>query len=406
MRGIASACAAVVLCAGTFFFACGSSDDSAAPSNANDSGSDGASSADSTSDVANGCGSLEATNDGGCVPVAPAGSRILAMEVNPPTSLDYAAEVDVASGIGVHVVPITLPWSALERAAPDAGTSEIDPSLFVDLSAVYSSRPISLLVSIPLVDTAAVLAPPDLAPQLTAGTLAFDDATVISRYEKVVDVMFATFGSSVKLAYFLVANEENLYLASKPNSQWTALSSFYAAIKSYVATKNATVTVGMNLSFGGLLDSTQKAKLTTLFSSSPDVFVSYYLGDNGFGSVSSTTVPADIDTMIAFAGTRPLVLKELGYATGTTGHDPAGQVSFITDLFQAWDAHASQIPMATISRMYDGNISDCTAQAQSYGQGSNQDFIQFLCTLGVRQIDDTPKPAWARLTDAASRRSF
>jgi hypothetical protein len=390
-------------------FACGSNDDSTSQN-----GSDAGTAADTStsSDVVSppidsGCAaSQESTDDGGCVSIVTAGSRKLGMEVNPPTTLTYTTEVDVAKNIGVSVVPITLPWSSIETSAPDAGTSQIDTSVFADLAAVYGTRPISLLISIPLVDTASVLAPPDLAPNLTNGTLAFDDATVVSRYEKLLDAMFTTLGSNVTVSYVLVANEENLYLSSKPDSQWTALGDFYSQIKAYLASKQPTVTVGMNLSFGGLLDANQKTHLTTLFASSPDVFVSYYLGDNGFGSAASTTVPADIDTMIAFAGTRPLVLKEFGYATGTTGHDDAGQVSLITDLFQAWDRHASQIPVAVISRMYDGNISDCTTEAQSYGQGSNADFIQFLCTLGVRQVDDTAKPAWARLVDAASRRGF
>jgi len=328
------------------------------------------------------------------------------MEVDPPAALDYATEVDVAHRIGVSVVPITLPWSTLEPAAPDGGTSEIDTSLFADLAAVYATRPVALLISIPLVDTASVLAPPDLAPQLTSGALAFDDATVIARYEKLLDALFVTLGSNVKVPYLLVANEENIYLASKPDSQWTALANFYASIKSYLGTHEPSVTVGMNLSFGGLLDATQKAKLTTLFAASPDVFVSYYLGDNGFGAASSTTVAADIDNMIGFAGARPVILKEFGYATGTTDHDAAGQLAFITDFFQAWDAHAAQIPMATISRMFDGVPSDCATEAGQFVDGGNAEFATFLCTLGVRTVDDVPKPAWARLVDAASRRKF
>ena len=392
-------------------FACGSDDTGVA-----NSGSDAATSSDVASgadvapdaiDAQNGCGSTqESTSDGGCIAVVAAGTRTLAMEVDVPTGLDYATEVDVAHGIGVHAVPITLPWSVLEPAAADGGAPVIDTSLFVDLAAVYGARALSLLVSIPLVDTASVLAPPDLAPQLAAGTLAFDDPSVVSRYEKLLDAMFAAFGSKVEVSYLLVANEENLYLSSKPATQWTALANFYDAIKAYELTKQPSVTVGMNLSFGGLLDPAQKSKLTTLFTTSPDVFVSYYLGDNGFGSASSTTVHADIDTMITFAGARPLVLKEFGYATGTHDHDVDGQVTFITDLFQAWDAHAAQIPMATISRMFDGNPADCATQAASYVDGGNADFAAFLCTLGVRTVDDKPKPAWGRLVDAAARRGF
>ena len=101
-----------------------------------------------------------------------------------------------------------------------------------------------------------------------------------------------------------------------------------------------------------------------------------------------------------------MILKECGYATGTTGHTEAGQIAFVTDLFQAWDAHASHVPIVTISRMFDDDETDCTSEAQAYGAAGNQDFIAFLCTLGMRSYADVPKPAWARLADAAARRGF
>lgn len=341
--------------------------------------------------------------------MVPAGGRTLAMEINPPSSLDYATEVGVASGVGVTAVSVTLPWSTLESSAPVAGQSQIDTTLFTDLQSVYAGAdgkpPFSLLISIPLVDTASIEAPPDLQPAIAAGTLALDDPSVVSRYEALVDSLFSHL-SGVKVSYLIVANEENLFLSGKPAAMWTALGSFYSSIKAYVATKYPAVVVGMNVSFAGLLDTAETSEITTLFSTSDDVFVSYYLGDNGFGQVSSTTVPADLSTMVAFAGARPLVLKEFGYATGTTGHTVAGQVAFITDLFQAWDAHASQIPMVTISRMFDDNPTDCASEAQSYGAAGNQDFIAFLCTLGLRSYADVPKPAWGTLAAAAARRGF
>jgi hypothetical protein len=349
--------------------------------------------------------SSEATNDGGCVAVVPAGGRVLAMEVNPPSGLDYATEVSVASNIGVTLVPVTLPWSTLESAAPAGGQSQIDTGLFADLESVYSTGSVSLLISIPLVDTASIEAPPDLQPGLAAGTLALDDPSVVSRYETLLDSLFANLGA-VNVRYLLVANEENTYLSGKPVAMWTALASFFGSIKTYVAGKHPGVVVGMSVAFEGLLNSTEEVQIPSLFASSDDVFVTYYLGDNGFGSVSSTTVPADMDTMVAFAGTRPVILKECGYATGTTGHTEAGQVAFVTDLFQAWDTRASHVPVVTISRMFDDDETDCASEAQAFGAAGNQDFIAFLCTLGVRTYGDVPKPAWGRLADAAARRGF
>ena len=256
---------------------------------------------------------LEASTSDGVSPVVPAGNRSLAMEVNPPTALDYATEVDVAASLGVTVVPVTLPWSTLASAAPVGGQSQIDTSLFTDLVSVYSTRSLALLISIPLVDTASIEAPPDLQPGLEAGTLALDDPSVVSRYETLLDSLFANLGAA-NVRYLLVANEENTYLSGKPGAMWTALASFFGSIKTYVAGKHPDVVVGMSSTFEGLLDSTEEAQIASLFASSDDVFVTYYLGDNGFGGVSSTTVRADMDTMVTFAGTRPVIHPFQGHA--------------------------------------------------------------------------------------------
>src|ERR1700689_2346348 len=68
--------------------ACGS-DDNVSPTNENDAAtsSDVANGVDVTSDSSSGCATTEeATNDGGCVAVVPAGARKLAMEIDPPAS--------------------------------------------------------------------------------------------------------------------------------------------------------------------------------------------------------------------------------------------------------------------------------------------------------------------------------
>jgi hypothetical protein len=343
--------------------------------------------------------------DAGAPDVVAAGSRRLGLEVNPPPAFDYVAKLDVAAAAGVHVVPFSLGWSYLETS-PDGGPPRIDPTLFRDLDIVFDGRDTDLLVTIPLVDTVSVLAPADLEPGLSSGSLAFDDPSVVARYEKLLDVLFATLGSNVRLRYLLVANEANIYLVNRPDVQWTSLERFFEAIRAYVAARRPGVTVGMNVAFEGLLDSTIQPKLAALDVNASTVFVSYYLGNNGFGHASSTNVQSDFDTMISFAGARPVVVKEFGYPTGTSDHSLDGQAAFVTDFFQAWDTHVDAMPVVVFSRMFDGNPTDCAAQAAAYGAAGNQDFIAFLCTLGLRAIDDAAKPAWARFVDGSQKRGF
>ena len=115
----------------------------------------------------------------------------------------------------------------------------------------------------------------------------------------------------------------------------------------------------------------------------------------------------DIDALIAVAGDKPLVLKELGYPTGeATGGTVEGQSEFIREAFMAWDTHAAQLPVLTMSRMFDGVRTDCEQTAAAYGFAGDEAFIQFLCTLGIRDEQGNPKPAWDELASQLGARGF
>ena len=110
--------------------------------------------------------------------------------------------------------------------------------------------------------------------------------------------------------------------------------------------------------------------------------------------------------MVVFSGNKPLVLKECGYPTGPAlQNSPASQVVFFEALFSVWDQHHDRIPYLVISRMFDGVRSNCEKQAKDYNW-PGEAFIQLLCTLGLRTVDDRAKPAWSTLVQSATARKF
>ena len=55
--------------------------------------------------------------------------------------------------------------------------------------------------------------------------------------------------------------------------------------------------------------------------------------------------------------------------------------------------------------MIDGVRAACEADAATYGLPGNEEFIQFLFTLGLRCVPDQAKPAWS-IFEAAARTRF
>ena len=328
-----------------------------------------------------------------------AGSRVLAMEINQPEGKDHAAMLDVAMTIGVKGIPPALPWSLLEPTP-----QSIDASWINALNLAYAPRALHVMLTVPTIDTVSLLVPSDLSSGLDSGALAFDDPSVIQRFQAVLDQVLKTADPKLSLDYFVVGNEVNIYLATKPDAFWQSYKVFIDQARSFIQSKRPNTRVGINVAFNGA--ASQKAKIQALMGNQDVCFVSYYLNGNDFGSAQANDLAVDVPEMLALCGDKPVVLKEFGYPTGVTGNSLDGQAKFVGDFFQIWDQQSARIPYVVISRMFDGKLTDCEAQATSYGFGGNQQFIQFLCTLGFRTYDDQPKPAWDRLAQETKARGF
>lgn len=323
-------------------------------------------------------------------PVA-AGNRRFGIEVDEPAGFDHGTELAKAVAIGSSAVQITFAWNGLE---PTAGARDLDFLAFA--MDYYRTRGVTVVLSIPTLDTVEKMFPADLM------SLPMDDATVRARFASLLDDVLAL--SQAELTHLVIGNEVNVYLGARPQSEWDAYAAFVAAAVAHVEATRPDIEVGVSVSFGGLPD----PRLTAMTASTDVRYVTYYFIGNEFGGTPADNLTDDFTTMLAYAGDQPLVLKEYGYPSGAaTGGTEAGQADFIRETFAVWDAHADRIPFLMFSIMFDRNRTTyCEPTAAYYGFPGDESFIQFLCTLGLRTYDDQPKPAWTELAAQAAARGF
>lgn len=312
------------------------------------------------------------------------------MEVNQPPDFDHAVELDRAKSIGASGMQLTFPWVALE---PDAGQMDLD---FLDFAlGFYRDRDVFLVLSIPTIDTVSKLIPADLEQ------LPMNDPQVIARFETLLQSILALAGP--ELRYLVIGNEVNIFLGGQPQQQWDEFDAFIDAGAAVVNAQAPEIDVGISVTFGGIPD----PRIDQLIADMDVAFLTYYFIGNDFGGTPADNVRTDIDAMIAVAGDKPLILKEFGYPTGeATGGTVEGQAEFIREAFTAWDEHATSFPVLTMSRMFDGVRTDCEQTATAYGFAGDEAFIQFLCTLGIRDAQGNPKPAWDELASQLAVRGF
>ncbi|MEZ4365047.1 MAG: hypothetical protein R2939_02025 [Kofleriaceae bacterium] len=326
--------------------------------------------------------------------------RHLGIEVNPVDDATQLAVIDaVVAPLGVDTIQLTLPWSWLE---PTAGAADYD-LLAYGLGA-YAERGLSVLLSIPIVDTVSTFVPADL------DGVALDDPALIARAEAMIAEVLARAGD--ELAYLVLSNEVNINLDNIADptvraATWAALETLTDALAAKVEALAPAVKTGISVTSGALDPDSGRYSAAAAAAVDDDevAFVTYYRGGN-FGGGSGDDLADDLDDLLA-AVTPPLVFKEFGYATGPAlGGSEAGQAAFFAEAFAAWDARAAGIELVNVSRMFDGERAACEAQAADYGLPGDEPFIQFLCTLGLRSADDVAKPAWATFAAAAAARHW
>jgi hypothetical protein len=325
---------------------------------------------------------------------APIIHRQLGLEIEAPGSATQGQEIAVAMPFGVDAIPLTIPWSTIEPGG--SGYDMAIVTLLNDGMTFYRNQGLHVILSIPAIDTVSNLVPSDLAGD------ALDSTAVTTRAQAMVAEVLAQCGS--ELEYLVLSNEVDINLADG-SPTWAQLNALTAAEVSKVKTLRPDVQTGISVTSSAVLASPPNGSAIAALEANDVAFLTYYDAGN-FGAASSAGIAADMTTIVA-AVTKPIVFKEFGYATGSAlGGSDAGQVTFVTDAFTAWDANAARVPLVVYSRMFDGSGSDCAAEAIAYGEGSNAAFIEFLCTLGLRTFGDQAKPAWSTFTQAAMARTW
>jgi hypothetical protein len=320
------------------------------------------------------------------------GDRVLALAMNPrqvppATVADFLAAFELAHGAGARGNAITYQWSALE-----SDTGHLDVRRARDDVSFTVSRGMQLFFGIQLINTTAKEVPLDLR------TTPFDAPRMKARFHTLIDSL--AIGVLPSTTYLSIGNEVDTYLAT--TNGWTAYANFYADAVAYVHAKAPGVKVGVTTQYSGLAGP-DRAKIAALNTASDvDVFTYYALGPS-FHPTGPTSARAAFPEMVTFADGKPVILQELGYPSAPLlESSEAEQAAFFTDAIAAWAAtDAATIPFLSIFLLHDLTQEQCDTLGSYYGFPDSAELEAFLCSLGLRKVDGTPKAAWGAVTRAA-----
>ncbi len=318
--------------------------------------------------------------------------QILAVATTPrlipdPTMNDYLDAFALTHSVGVNGNAFTEKWSTLEPA------SGINVNAFIDgLNSFEDFYPDTVLLGIQTINTTAKETPADLQ------AVAFDDPQMLQRFEALIDALLARLDYPVR--YLSIGNEVDVYLGNHPQ-EWAAYTAFYAGAVAYVHQVAPSIQVGVTVTYGGLRDHADE--VMRLNQSSDVLIVTYYPLGEAFTADDPDAPLTDFPNMIEIADGLPVVLQEVGYPSAALlDSSEAEQAQFIHSVFAAWRNAGDAIPFLDFFLLHDLTEQICSDLESYYGL-SHPNFHAYLCTLGLRQADGTPKLAWEAFAEEAKR---
>lgn len=323
-------------------------------------------------------------------PALPA-PRVLSISASPrlipePTVREWLEATGMAYDAGARGAFAGWRWSSLE-SAPGQFTLSAPQE---DTDFLGRSQDLTLLIGLQLLNTTDREVPTDLAEE------PFDSAEMQVRFHRLVDTLAPLLDRHVR--YLSIGNEVDVYLGAHPE-EWDAYRAFLDDASAYVHSVVPWIQVGTTVTFGGATG-VNAERIEALTSASDVLIFTYYPLEADFRVQPPDAPLADFPRMVEMAGGRPVILQEVGYPSAERlGSSERAQAEFVEQAFLAWQAEGERIPFLNYFLLHDLTAEMCN-QLQDYYGLREVGFEAFLCSLGLRQADGTPKEAWQTFFDA------
>jgi len=322
---------------------------------------------------------------------AKAGKRVLSISASPrqdppAQGQDYINAFELGYKAGARGEFDSHTWQTLE---PSAGRFVLDE--IKDTFNFARDRGLVVLLGIQVINTSAKETPPDLAGA------PFDSPQMKRRFHALIDALRPHVNK--QLTYLSIGNEVDEYLGAHAG-EWGSYKNFYQDAVAYVHSVLPGVKVGVTTTFEGAKGG-QASRVADLNANSDVFIMTYYpLGAN-FVVRGANAPVADFPQMVQLAKARPVVLQEVGYpAAGQLSSSEQAQADFVKTVFAAWKAAGGSIPFLNFFMLHDFPPKMCDDLARYYGVGG-ANFKAYLCSLGLRQVNGTPRAAWQAFTRGA-----
>ena len=341
-------------------------------------------------------------------PVVDRGTRTLGVTLD-ITDLDFPKNLDVAKDAGAQTTAVTFGWDEIEipydagvtdpDAAAPPNTTLFNAGLHIS-NLILSDRSVEATLSIEIFDVGGSRMPSDLAGR------ALDDATVLARYDALLDYVFDQMHDTSFTA-LVVASGADAWLTADP-SRASHLAAFVTHAAAHAHAIKPKLKVGFTVDdVGGAEKNASALK--------PAWAASDFAGLDDVPSDAVVASGPQLDLFTASQLVRilnvvpsptPILFRQAGYPSAGPGTSQAAQATFVAETFRAWDEHPDRVFAIVFRELDDATTDQAKALAARRGRPNDAAYVAFLTSLGMRDPSRKEKAALGELRRGAHARGW
>lgn len=340
------------------------------------------------------------------------GSRQFGMDIlDVPSVGSYSDSLANLKTLGGQFQTLHLNWNQIEAAGSGITSGAFaDPSNAMSaLNALAISDGIKVTLRIHPVDIPGKYVPSDLT------AMRFNHATLKTRAKAMLNFVFTRI-SPANMTHLIMGNEIDGYNPGADTNFWLDYADFLFEMNAHLITNFPSVKIGFVITSRGATDATLilpssgNQRAVDIFAGwmgTVDLLgITYYPLSTSLQMKPNSEVAALFQNLVAFTN-KPIHIEEVGYSSSTTtaGSDSL-QAEFFCEVIKAWDSHAAKIPSLSILRMVDKTRTDAESVANTYGLAGNENFIEYIRSLGIRTTTNQAKESFTLLDSELQKRGF
>lgn len=307
---------------------------------------------------------------------------------------DYVAALKMVKDINAPIQVSVNSWSELE---PSTGKFATDQHLG---GLAYGHDTIGLIpyFGVSLINTVKRDMPRDLLET------PWDDPALLPRFEALIKATREKLPAD--LGFFVIGNEVDVYFEKNPAELGPYLS-FYHQAHAIVRRYYPQARIGITVTYEGLIKGRSEIIRQVVAASDAAFFTLYPIID--LKPETTDSINGHLDRLTAAAQGKDIYLQEVGFPSASgLGSSEQMQAEVFATMIPAIEARP-QIKLASIFLLHDLDPKLCRGLVGYYGFTEAPTALatalyDFLCSLGVRRLDGSAKPAWDVVAQLLSTR--